>query len=299
MGASPQRPVAPPLPAGRRLELPGRGTTFVREAPGPPGAPTVLLLHGWMASADLNWFHTYFPLARRYHVVALDHRGHGRGIRSRQPFRLEDCADDAAALLSVIGVERAIAVGYSMGGPVAQLLWHRHPHHVEGMVLCATARNFVATTEERIWFAGIGGMAWASRITPVAAQRRMAVRLLARKPDRGYAAWAEDEFHQKDWTKVLEAGRALGRFSSRQWIGSVDVPSAVVVTTADKVVPPRRQQRLADSIPGATVHPVAGDHGVCVDQPGRFVPVLVEAIESALARVEQRRAMPAASEPVA
>ena len=54
-------------------------------------------------------------------------------------FRLADCADDAAALLDVLGIDQAIVVGYSMGGPIAQLLWHRHPEKVAGLVLCATS----------------------------------------------------------------------------------------------------------------------------------------------------------------
>ena len=88
----------PALPPGRNVALPGRGTTFVRELAGPEGAPTLLLLHGWTATADLNWFACFEPLAEHFRVVALDHRGHGRGLRGDDPFRLEDCADDAAAL---------------------------------------------------------------------------------------------------------------------------------------------------------------------------------------------------------
>src|SRR3954468_10514681 len=128
----------PALPPGRHVELPGRGRTFVREVAGPPGAPTVVLLHGLGASADLNWFPTFAPLGARYHVLAVDHRGHGRGIRSRRRVRLSHCADDVAALAAELGVTRLIAVGYSMGGPIAQLLWHRHRDLVEGLVLCAT-----------------------------------------------------------------------------------------------------------------------------------------------------------------
>ncbi len=59
-------PGGPPIPLGRRVELPGRGTTFVRELPGPPGAPTILLLHGLMASGGLNWFQAFEPLARHF-----------------------------------------------------------------------------------------------------------------------------------------------------------------------------------------------------------------------------------------
>ena len=80
----------PDLPPGAAMLLPGRGTTFVRTVTGPVGAPTVVLLHGWTATADLNWFTCYEALGEHFRVVALDHRGHGRGIRSRKAFRLED-----------------------------------------------------------------------------------------------------------------------------------------------------------------------------------------------------------------
>ena len=99
----------PVLPMGRRVELPGRGTTFIREMPGPPGAPVVVLLHGLLASAGLNWLHSFGPLGRRYRVVAVDLRGHARGLRSSRRFRLADCADDVAALLDVLGIESAVA----------------------------------------------------------------------------------------------------------------------------------------------------------------------------------------------
>jgi len=126
---------SPEFPSGGPLVLPGRGTTFVRKIDGPLGAPTLLLLHGWTATADLNWFRCYKPLSEHFNVVALDHRGHGHGIRSRRLVRLEDCADDAVAVCDVLGIEQFIPVGYSMGGPIAQLIWRRHPERVSGLVL--------------------------------------------------------------------------------------------------------------------------------------------------------------------
>ena len=72
---------APPLPLGERVELPGRGRTFYRHLPHDGPNPTVVLLHGWIASGGLNWFTTFGPLAERYPIVAPDLRGHGRGIR--------------------------------------------------------------------------------------------------------------------------------------------------------------------------------------------------------------------------
>ena len=78
-------------------------------------APEVLLgrrTRRWTATADLNWFTSFSALGRRFRVLAMDHRGHGRGIRTSEVFRLRDCADDGIALADELGVDRVIPVGY-------------------------------------------------------------------------------------------------------------------------------------------------------------------------------------------
>jgi len=62
------------------------------------------------------------------------------------------------------------------------------------------------------------------------------------------------------------AMNAFGNFTSAPWIGQVDVPTAVVVTDQDKVVPTRRQLKLAESIPGAFVHRAPGGHTSAISQ---------------------------------
>jgi pimeloyl-ACP methyl ester carboxylesterase len=271
---------APPgVPDGRFVELPGRGTTFVREIAGPAGAPTLVLLHGWTASSALNWFPAYEALGARFRVLAVDHRGHGFGLRSPDRFRLADCADDVAALATVLDVERLIAVGYSMGGPIGQLLWHRHRDLVAGLVLCATSRNFIGRSPaERAWASGIEGLAWAARATPATVRRRIADRmLLGRVESSEVGRWARQELRRNDARSLAEAGQALARFSSRDWIEQVDVPTAVVITERDLVVAPRRQHNLAAAIPGAVAYPVALGHDGAVSGPELFVPTLLDA----------------------
>ena len=259
--------------------LPGRGTTFARDVPGPPGAPTLVLLHGLGATADLNWFRSFAALGRYFRVLALDHRGHGQGIRVGARFRLADCADDVAALADAMGVDRFIAVGYSMGGPIAQLTWQRHSDRVAGLVLCATSRNFRGGRPgERVAFSLLPGLAFAAGAAPAGVRRQMMRRFAtARVDDPPAQQWAMRELRRGDPASLAAAAAALGRFSSHDWIGQVDVPTAVVLTTRDRAVPPHRQQKLADAIPGATVHPVDGDHLVCALGAQRFVPVLVDA----------------------
>ena len=283
-------PDPPGLPPAERIELPGRGVTSMRRSGGATGAPTLLLLHGWTATAALNWFAAYQPLAAHFNVVGIDHRGHGRGIRTWRRFRLEDCADDAMALADVLGIERVIPVGYSMGGPIAQLVWRRHRDRVDGLVLCATSRNFRGGRPgERAVLGAIGVASVAARAVPRRVHRSMSERLLNLRYDQSdLGRWARQQVVHNDARMVVEAGQALGNFSSRDWIGSVDVPCAVVVTEADSVVPPFRQHRLADAIPGATVHSVVGDHGVCAMDPDVFVPVLVEACLDVARRAQTR-----------
>src|SRR5438067_11733711 len=145
-------------PPGRGLGVPGRGDTFVYEMEGPPAAPVLFLVHGLVATTQLNWFPAFPVLADRYRVVATDLRGHGRGFPSGNRFRLSDCADDIAAVADALGVERFIPVGYSLGGPVAQLVWHRHRDRVEGLVLAATSRNFGGTMRERSFYYTLPGL---------------------------------------------------------------------------------------------------------------------------------------------
>ena len=272
------RVAAPPLPPGREVDLPGRGSTFVREVAGPPGAPTLLLLHGLAATADLNWFRAYDALGREFRVLAMDHRGHGRGVRSLRRFRLADCADDAAALCAELGVEQVIPVGYSMGGPVSQLLWHRHRDLVAGLVLCATSGTFQGAPRQQLMYSMLPTVSAAARLVPSPIWRRVGDELFGRRlANTPLGEWAAGELERTNPVAVVEAAASLTRFSSRPWIGSVDVPTAVVVTTQDQLVPPHRQRNLAAAIPGARVVEVDGDHLACANAAARFVPALLEA----------------------
>ena len=275
----------PRLPPGREIELPGRGTTFVREAKGPEGAPTILLLHGWTASADLNFFTCFAPLARDYHVVALDHRGHGGGIRSRRGFRLEDCADDAAALLDEMGLEQVVPVGYSMGGPIASLLWKRHRPRVSGLVLCATAPFFRNTRQERMGFLGLSGLAALSRLTPSQARTWLTEQFYVQRKTTDWESWAIEQFSRHDWRMVLEAGRAIGRYDARPWLDQIDVPTSVVMTMSDQVVPLHRQLLLFETIDGAEAFRVDGGHDAVIARGDRFVASLRRALHSVVERI--------------
>ena len=192
----------------RDVELPGGGRLFMHELAGPPGAATIVLLHGLGGTAAGNWATAMPALARDFRVVAPDLRGHDSGS-----------VDDVIAMVDALGVERFIAVGYSLGSAVASQLGRRHPDRVEGLVLCAAA--------------GVSA------------------------PPAG----------------------APGDISA--------IPTAVVVTRQDRLIPAWRQLALARSLPGATVHSVDGNH-FAFARYDVFVPTLLEACHSVTRRASER-----------
>lgn len=285
-----------PIPAGRMVELPGRGgATWVTDTPGPsPDSPTIVLLHALGTTGLLTWFPTIRPLSRRFRVVTLDQRWHGQGIRSEE-FSLADCADDVAALVDVLGLRDVVVAGYSMGSIVAQRVWRQHPGIVRGLVLAATTDRFQLTPAERGFFLAMGSTMVALRGVSRSRTALKAARLAARSADLEVSdlhEWALREFRSTSPWAVGQAVAALGRHHSRPWIGQVDVPTAVVVMMRDRVIPTSRQIALARSIPGATIHEVDDGHAGCVLGSEKFVPRLVEAAATVNARRRDFRQRP-------
>ena len=256
---APEPPV--PLPRGCVVNVPGRGEMFLRDSGG--DGPPVLLLHGWMFSADLNWYRTYAPLAEAgYRVLAVDHRGHGRGLRSPDAFSLRDCAADAAGLLATLQIPPVLAVGYSMGGPIASLLARHHPEWVSGVVLGATAMDWSGRRMRTFW-------------------RTMALLRLAMglAPESQITTWTAAELSRGSSVDIAEAGRELGRYDSSAWIAGLDAPGAVIVTTQDTAVPPSRQRALAAALT-APQFEVRGDHTAVITRADEFNAQLRKALDA-------------------
>jgi pimeloyl-ACP methyl ester carboxylesterase len=263
------------MPPARTVRIAGRGELFLRDTGG--DGPAVMLLHGWVATADLNWCGAYDTLAAAgYRVLAIDHRGHGRGLRPLVPFRLTDCAADAAAALRVLGVAPAIVVGYSMGGAIAQLMARDHADVARGMILSGTAQHWQDPETRRAFRAlGVVGLmlSLAPRWTWRTGLRRAG---LHGSPE---AAWALSEMMRHSVPDIVEAGRELGRFDSRPWLRPLPLPTAVVLTTLDELVAPIKQRELAAALE-APVFEAPISHLQITTSGDVYNPVLLRALSA-------------------
>jgi len=275
----------PLLPEARTLVVTGRGELFFRHHRHPdPNAPTVLLLHGWTASADLQFFAAYPALAARCSFIGIDHRGHGRGMRPSVPFTLEDCADDAAALVRALGVERVIPVGYSMGGPISLLLTRAHPDLVQAIIVQATALTFAESGLDRLRWRTIrlvGPLlrSWAYPRSVRAVLRR----LLGEDHDfREYSGWIAGEINRNEALAIVQAGKALSLYDARPWASSLGKPAGSLITTNDHLVKPRHQRALARAL-GATVEEIDADHLAALVNPTAYIAATLRLLDAVTA----------------
>jgi len=272
------------IPEVKPLELPGRGNTVYVDTglPANPEAarrPTLILLHALATTGSLCWYPSLEALRQRYRVILFDQRWHGRGIRSAD-FRLEDCADDVVAVADALGVETFVPVGYSMGSLVAQCTWHRHPERVSGAVLAASTMYFRPERGE------IRALSLAADRIYRRAARRIGP-LDAEQPITGDDGrlWAFGQFRSTSNAEVAGAAAALSRFDSSPWIGSMAVPTSVVIPTKDRAIPPARQRALARALPNSTTYEFAGGHASVVMNADSFRPALLAACASVSTRL--------------
>jgi len=285
MAASSEAPVPPrEFPPARTVVVPDRGEFFLRDTDpsGEANLPVVFMLHGWVGSADLNFGGLYEDIAAAgYRVIAIDHRGHGRGMRALVPFRLTDCAADAAGVIRTLGLNKVIVFGYSMGGAVAQIVARDHGDVVAGLVLSGTCQHWQDEQLRRTWkampFVGLGlavapGRGW-----------RVALKRAGLTSGPG-VAWLRSEMMRHSAKDIAEAGRELGRFDSRPWLKPQAFPTAVVLTSKDDAVPPAKQRELIAALQAevfdAPVRHLEVGAMAGAASAARYNPMLLAALES-------------------
>jgi pimeloyl-ACP methyl ester carboxylesterase/predicted glycosyltransferase len=105
------------------------------------GRPTLLLLTSWAIVHMRQWKLQVPALARRFRVVTVEGRGNGVADRPRTDaaYADDEHVDDAVAVMDVLGVDRAVVVGLSMGGRHALQLAARYPERAAGVVAVGAA----------------------------------------------------------------------------------------------------------------------------------------------------------------
>ncbi|MFJ9951665.1 alpha/beta fold hydrolase [Kitasatospora sp. NPDC091207] len=305
----------PPAPTEELEIRSADGSRLHAEIHGQPGAPTVVLAHGWTCST-LFWAPVIHRLADRYRVVAYDQRGHGRSEvpPSRIRYSTRALAEDLAAVLvrTVPAGERAVLAGHSMGGMT---------------VMAAAGRPEVAerTAAAVLVSTGAADLVAELRVLPEAVRSPRLRRFLHRQGLRsrlplgpvGPVSRAALKYGTMGAGSPAEQVEATARIVHAcptvvrsRWAGVLDtldvraglarltVPTAVVVGTDDRLTPPVHAHRIVAALPdpqGLLLLPGVG-HMAPIERPAEVaaeIDRLAAAHLPAVHRPSPQRSLPA------
>ena len=230
--------------------------------------PTIVFCHGVTLSSRV-WAKQFdsFPAAG-FRAVAFDSRGHGESTVGETGHSLDNLADDLRTVLDDLDLRDVVLVGHSMGGMAVQAFAIRHPDvlhaRVRGLVLQSTSSHNLVSDARRVRES-------IERITRIGPDLATFMRprnlgfLLARigfgdDPHPSHVEATRQMLAACDDSTTRAAVGALLRLDLTEGLPGVDVPTLVLVGSADALTPPRDSRRIADLVPGARLveYPGAG-----------------------------------------
>ena len=247
--------------------------------------PAVVLLHG-IGGNHTVWNDVIPGLAKEFHILAPDLRGHGR---SRAPagshFSFAEMAGDVLRLLDDKAVANAHVVGLSGGALLALRLTLDHAERVRSLTMVSGAAYTDAHTRSV-------AQRWAETLSTEGPDR-FALRLLK---DLYYPDWTEanldfadavrEQVKHQDFGPAVHWALAMGSFDERNRIASVTRPTLIVQAMNDAVIDASHGRILRQSIPDSQIR--------ILPQTGHMIPVerpteTAEAIAGLVRTAEERR----------
>ena len=247
------------------------------------GVP-VLFLHGFPHNRSL-WAPQIGALASPARTIAMDLRGFGESVPGAAG-SMDDYADDAAALLDALSVDRAVIVGLSMGGYASFAFWRRHRARVRALVLCDTragADSEASQTSRRAMqdvARHRGGPAVADQMIDamVGQTTRLKHPELVDQMHRMMSLASPDGI-----VGALEA--MLTRPDSTPTLATITVPTLVVVGDEDALTPVSEARAMHLAVGGSRLEIIAGaGHVSNAERPATFNHVLSEFLTSLTAQ---------------
>jgi len=250
------------------------------------GTGDPLLLIMGLAADSQAWMFQIPDFAKHFRVIAFDNRGVGRSSKPAGPYSIHEMADEAAALLGVLEIDKAHVVGVSMGGMIAQELVLRHPERVRALVLACTYPEPDADIERTRTFTveQFGGSVDASGGIHVDLKALNPMMFLQQLLPNVF----NQSFIEKELPKLMQvfSGALQYGFSMEAILGQVGAvmthkatdrlhriasPTLVITGDADRLVPPASSDVLAREIPNAKLVKVpGGSHGFNFETPEIF-----------------------------
>ena len=247
--------------------------------------PRLLFISG--TGGDLRVTPNVFasPLAKAFDLVAYDQRGLGRTDKPDVACTMADYADDAAALMDHLGWDKALVMGVSFGGMVAQELVLRHPTRVTRLVLACTSPGGAGGASFAFHEIGhLKGEARAKHLIPISDARRDAAWAAANPQDYAtFVAMGSADPYEGEPGRAAVAQRQLeARAAHDTWdrLPRIACPVLIAADQFDGIALPATQEKMAARIPGAEIQWFRGGHMFMVQDRAAY-PAMIAFLNAA------------------
>ena len=243
---------------------------------GNEGRHPVVLVHGSRLHAHV-WNDFSRRFSDRYHILALDQRGHGdSGWGAESAYELEDFYQDLRAVITARGLSRYTLIGHSLGGRVSMLYAHRHPEELERLVLVDITPGRAASASAAAQSPGRerrsqhdfdspeSAAEYLGKLMPHAPRHLVeeSVRHGLRQTANGRYTWKYDP------AMLRRRSAAVDLWSA---VSAIPTPTLLQYGSHSEVVSPELAQRMGETMPRCTVERVEGaGHGLFTDNPEAF-----------------------------
>lgn len=245
------------------------------------GAGYPLVLISGCGGDILNWTEIVPILSKHYKTIIFDNRGIGRSEVTFGDYSTRQFAEDMAALLDYLKVEKAHVLGWSMGGMIAQEYALAHPEKIDRLILCATAAKYSMKHSFVFW-------TW--------------LEMLKQGDTAAVASWmmtwcfSEDFFQNPEIIAQTRAAfmnppypptvegfsgqiAALTTHDRRGQLGDIKAPTLVFGMDDDGSFHVKEVEALAKEIDGAELKIVEGGHALQLEKPQEFCNVVLEFLQ--------------------
>ena len=243
-----------------------------------PGAPSLCFLHG--GSAHSHWFDGVIgPFIGRYHILALDQRGHGESEWPVPPaYATEDFVGDLVEVIKVMHWERMTLVGHSMGGANSMAMAAWHPDLVARLVIVDSRPSIPAERLGVMHQRGARALRTPRR-HPTPESAVASFRLLPREtvadPELlGHVARAGIAERGGGWSYRFDPAANGSRKPHDMWphLSHIRAPTLIVRAAKSGVLTADMTERMRAAIPDVRVVEVPeAHHHLTLDQPEGFV----------------------------
>jgi len=256
------------------INLAGRRLYYTLE--GPENGQVVCFTHS-LASDGGMWAEQVPPLlAAGYRVLRLDMRGHGGSDPVAGDYTMEQLADDTAAVVEATGVGPVHYIGLSIGGMIGQALAFRHAAKLKSLMLCDTRARALGD-QAPLWAERIGMARQAGSVEPLV--------------ETSLQRWFSPAFMQSHRPRVdkvratmracsldgyIGCGLAISSFDFTPRLGSIALPTLVLVGDQDPSTTPEENKYLAAHVKGARLEVIPGLHLPNIESAGRFNAIMME-----------------------